>query len=91
MRKMTGLSGEYVTVDQNVPKCKFVFEFLLIHLMVFMKLVVLIVHFNKQKMVSLNMLVNFLKFRSERERRKTSFANNETVKYHNNRIRGEKQ
>ena len=29
MRTLTGLSGEYVTFDQNVPKCRFGnFEFL---------------------------------------------------------------
>ena len=28
MRTLTGLSGKYVTFDQNVRECNFVFEFL---------------------------------------------------------------
>ena len=28
MRALTGLSGEYLTFEQNVRKCSFVFEFL---------------------------------------------------------------
>ena len=32
MRTLIGLSGEYVTFDQNIRKCNFVKEFLLEHL-----------------------------------------------------------
>ena len=32
MRALTGMSGEYVTFEQNVRKCSFLFEFLLEHL-----------------------------------------------------------
>ena len=31
MRTLTGLSGEYVTFDQNMSKCKFEFEIFLVH------------------------------------------------------------
>ena len=63
MRTLTGFSGEYVTFDQNVSKCKFEFEIFLMHLTEkvdgFNQLEVLIVHFDKLGRVYLEFQVNF--------------------------------
>ena len=63
MRTLTGLSGECVTFDQNVSKCKFEPEILLMHLTEksdsFNQLEVLIVHFHKLGRVNLEFQVNF--------------------------------
>ena len=63
MRTLTGLSGEYVTFDQNVSKCKFEFEVLLKLLTEkidgFNQLEVLIVHFDELGKVNLELHVNF--------------------------------
>ena len=63
MRTLTGLSGEYVTFDQNVSKCKFEFEVLLTLLTEkidgFNQLEVLIVHFDELGKVNLEFHVNF--------------------------------
>ena len=63
MRTLTGLSGEYVTFDQNVRKCKIEFEILLLHrsgkVDGFNKLEVLIVHFDEHGMVNMEFHVNF--------------------------------
>ena len=69
MRTLTGLSGEYVTFDQNVSKCKFEFEILFMNLTEkidgFNQLEVLIVHFDKLGRVNLEFRVNFKKFASK--------------------------
>ena len=57
MSTLTGLCGEYVKFDQNVSKCKFGFDFLLLHLTGkidgFYELTVLIVQFNESGLVNL--------------------------------------
>ena len=63
MRTLTGLSGEYVTFDQNVSKCMFEFEVLLMLLTEkiddFNQLEVLIVHFDELGKNNLEFHVNF--------------------------------
>ena len=63
MRTLTGLSGEYVTFDQNVSKCTFEFEVLLMLLTEkyddFNHLEVLIVHFDEFGKNNLEFHVNF--------------------------------
>ena len=66
MRTLTGLSGKYVTFDQNVSKLKFEFEVFLMHrtgkIHGFNQLEVLLVHFDKLGRVNLEFRVNFQKF-----------------------------
>ena len=63
MRILTGLSGEYVTFDQKVRKCKIEFEILLLHrsgkINGFNELAVLIVHFDEHGRVNLEFKIIF--------------------------------
>ena len=58
MRTLTGLSGAYVTFEQNMSKFKFGFQFLWLHLTGkidgFYELTVLIVQFNESEMINLD-------------------------------------
>ena len=62
MRTLTGLSGEYVTFDQNVQKSEVGTRILLMQLTEniddFNKLVVLIVHFDERGRVNLEFQLN---------------------------------
>ena len=67
MRRLIGLSGEYVTFDQNVQKCKVEFEIFLRHrsgkINGFSELEVLIVHFDEHGRVNLEFQINKNSFR----------------------------